>query len=349
MKLGKTLGALSSVFALVALAGACSAPADEVAGTSVSEREVTGELSYELDGTALDGSFRTSRGDVEFSALVKDDRLYDVTVELNGVVLSLLMASDVQAADFDGFTAGTGDPTQLRSEDRLLLAAFRRAVAGSEEIAASNAGKVLEHAVSLWSEMSDTYSLVRAAHGDEDKAYQSLCGLCHQYAQATHDCWTCSDYQAGCTSNVQLGERGAATNYWVNGAWTTQGQDHVPGLWETGECFGNCGEGCPGDYQQQLTQDCANHDQCVRNGHWIVSGWCDDDFTLAIDDELYAPTCVSTGGQVIDTKYVACTDMRYLGKLGWVGRCICPAGYSLTAIGGAGGTCKKTAPLVYCP
>jgi hypothetical protein len=348
MTLGQRLRTLGSIFALVA-AGACSAAVDEAPSGTTESTEVRGELRYELDENRLRGSFVTERGDVEFSALEKDGRLYDVTVELNGVVLSVLFATDEKAADFDGFTAGTGDPTLLRDEDRMLLGALERAITKDEKVAASSAGTMLEHAVSLWSEMSSTYPLVRAVHGDENKTYQSLCSLCHQYVAATHDCNVCSDYQAACTSNVQLGERGATTSYWVNGAWTTQPPDHVAGLWETGECFGNCGLGCPTDWQQQLTQDCANHDQCVRNGHRIVTSYCDDDFTLAIDDELYAPWCTSTGGAILDTRTVTCTNVTFIPKLGWIGSCICPSGYSLISINGSTGTCRKTSPVVSCP
>lgn len=341
---------LLSALALVALAGACSSPGEEAPSTvTESPEQVNGELSYALDETSLHGSFQTERGDVVFSALQKDGRLSDVTVELNGVVLSVIIASDVKAADFDGFAAENGNPTLLRDEDRTLLGALHRAITGDAKLAASSVGVTFEHAVSLWSEMSNTYGLVRAVHGEENKTFESLCGLCHQYIAATHDCDVCTDYEASCTSNVQLGDRYYPTYYWVNEQWTTDEQDHVPGLWETGECFGNCGEGCPTINQNQLTRDCANHDQCVRNGHRIVLSFCDDDFTLAIDDELYAPWCTPMGGHVIDTKTVTCTNARLIPKLGWIASCICPSGYSLIRINGTYGTCEKRAPVVECP
>ena len=340
------LGAL----ALVALAAACSSQGEEAPSpVTTSPEQVDGELSYVLDETSLHGSFQTERGDVVFSALQKDGRLSDVTVELNGVVLSVIVAADVKAADFDGFTAENGNPTLLRDEDRALLGALHRAITDDAKLVASSVGVTFEHAVSLWSEMSSTYGLVRSAHGEEDKTFESLCSKCHQWEVATHDCNVCTDYEPNCTSRVQLGERGDVTLYLVNDEWTTEVQDHVSGRWETGECFGNCGLGCPTINQNQLTRDCANHDQCVRNGHWITLSYCDDDFTLAIDDELYAPWCTQTGGQLLDTKTVTCTNVRYIPKLGWIGSCICPTGYSLMGINGTYGTCKKYAPVVTCP
>ena len=56
-----------------------------------------------------------------------------------------------------------------------------------------------------------------------------------------------------------------------------------------GNCFGACGAGCPGSYQ--FTVDCVNHDSCVRNGHVMASGYCDDQYTSALDDWASAPNC----------------------------------------------------------
>ena len=56
-----------------------------------------------------------------------------------------------------------------------------------------------------------------------------------------------------------------------------------------GNCYGVCGAGCPGTYQ--FTVDCVNHDQCVRNGHVLASGYCDDQFSAASDDWASAPNC----------------------------------------------------------
>jgi len=39
------------------------------------------------------------------------------------------------------------------------------------------------------------------------------------------------------------------------------------------------------------SQDCLNHDGCVRNGHSAASIWCDDEFAMTTDDFSFAPNC----------------------------------------------------------
>lgn len=68
-----------------------------------------------------------------------------------------------------------------------------------------------------------------------------------------------------------------------------------PYPWNQGDCLGRCGVGCPGDGQPDnsiyvFSQDCFNHDACVRDqGTYDVD--CDLIFFDAIGDFLYGPSC----------------------------------------------------------
>lgn len=92
------------------------------------------------------------------------------------------------------------------------------------------------------------------------------------------------------------------TYFWNNGSWVCYEPDHDPNVeYAYGECFGRCGAGCGVEYGEdsllgggddmQYTQDCANHDSCVRFGHSQASFWCDDEFAFTVDDKLWAPNC----------------------------------------------------------
>lgn len=68
-------------------------------------------------------------------------------------------------------------------------------------------------------------------------------------------------------------------------------------------CFGRCGAGCGnaptvragGVLIQQFTQDCANHDACVRDLS-LSAPSCQDEFSRAADDYLFGPDCNRISG-----------------------------------------------------
>lgn len=285
------------------------------------------ELTYSLEAGNLRGKFQRGAMSVDFAALEKDGALYDVTVELNGVVLTSLVTKKEESVDFDGFTSGTGAPTQLRDEDRTHLRALHAAISAEKPIKDSAAGVMLEHGLSLWSQMSDSYPLVKAVHSDKDRSWESLCDWCGTFVHATHDCNQCDFFDDRCSSWALIGTREPSTEYFINGGWIANvTPDHIPLLMERGECYGNCGLGCAAWGEQQLTQDCTDHDQCVRNGHWMASAWCDDDFASASDDEYAAPNCSRYSA---DTTTVACRATQ--NWKGWyvIQSCdACPAGYT---------------------
>ncbi len=69
---------------------------------------------------------------------------------------------------------------------------------------------------------------------------------------------------------------------------------------ETTECLGKCGEGCGGflgvpGRVQRFTQDCLNHDFCVRTQGSLIDRNCNNEFLAAADDFLLAPNCADVG------------------------------------------------------
>lgn len=231
-------------------------------------------------------------GGVEFEA--RDvDGLMDITVNLNGLSLGAVIDPEVQLAEIDGFATRNGADTQLLESDRALLLACHRVL--EREIGEDSrfVENFLVRTISLWSETPDTIELERSVFGDLGRAYTSICGNYLSWTAATHDGWGHDNWDADSTSFSYVGHRYSCTRSWINGSWTCSEPDHVSYVYQYGECYGNCGGGCPSG-NQQLTVDCNNHDQCVRNGHALASFWCNDEFSFAADDELFAPSCSGT-------------------------------------------------------
>jgi hypothetical protein len=273
-------------------------------GEEPAKGSIEPNLSYDLEAASLQGDLVRGASRAHFAVARKDGDLYDLSVELNGLVLSALVSQKEQTMDFDGFTSGSGAPTQVREDDRAFLRELHEALGADATLRANELGKMLEHGLSVWSQMSDSFPLVKTFHAETDRSYSSMCNLCGAFVQGTHDCNVCNRWDPACSSIAQLGTRESTTFYFINGGWIDHvNPDHVPDLFERGECFGNCGWACSDWGDQQLTEDCLDHDQCVRNGHWMALSWCDDDFTKTVDDEFGAPNCSRF---VADTVTVSC-------------------------------------------
>jgi hypothetical protein len=276
---------LASVLGLV-LAG-CGGEGGGTDVVNIGVNGVTGQL--DVHGTQ-----------VTFSAVARDGGFYDVTVELNGLKLTALVDPEQHVSELDGFAAG-GHETQMTADDRKVLVQVVRALEKQISRAHSKEGDVLIRLVNLWSEHPDSLVLQRRVLGTQSHS-NDYCATFDTWQYATHDgppWWLggCgyNDWDANSTSIPYIGYRWDSSNtyYWVNGSWTTNTQDHQPYVYEAGDCFGNCGAGCP-DGAQTLTQNCANHDQCVRNGHSIIAISCDDEFAAASADYIFANICPGT-------------------------------------------------------
>ncbi len=249
----------------------------------------TGASGIEITSSGIRG---TCAEGVELEA--RDiDGVFDISARLNGLSLHSIVDTGAQLAELDGFAESNGQDTVILENDRALLLACHQTLEQLFGEEASLLENILVRSVSLWAETPDTLELRQSVQGEEGRSYTSICSLHNSYQYATHDGWWHSNWDSDATSIAKVGTREGCTYSWLNGRWTCSEPDHVPYVYQRGECYGNCGAGCPSG-NQQLTWDCHDHDQCVRNGHSLASFWCNDEFISAADDELFAPSCSGT-------------------------------------------------------
>lgn len=255
--------------------------------------EQTGVFEVDSTEAQIQGTYSQGDATLRFHSTEVEPRVFDVVVDVNGMTLAAIVDQNLQVAEVDGFAAD-GTDTQMRETDRQALEGLVGHLDTHLDIEGHAAAAVLYRAASNWSQSPDALPLQRQVAGSENRDYVSLCGYYQQWLDATHDGNRCNYFDPNCTSTGLVGYRwDNRTHYLINGNWTTTVPDHVPNLYEAGDCFGNCGAGCPSG-NQTLSLDCHDHDQCVRNGHAIASFYCNDEFASASDDEFFAPTCSGT-------------------------------------------------------
>ncbi len=285
------------------------------AGCQAAPDRQTEGLTLTVNDQDVEGTFVQNGDLVKLSAVESEPMVFDITVEVNEMVLDgLLDWNEGVAASLDGFASDNGQDTQMTSEDRTLLLAAYRALNDQLGKDIPPAAKALRKAVGLWAEHPSTLDLTRDVLGEEGRTIQYLCsyaycgtwdGACtywNWYTYATHDCcygglWGvgghCTDRYDSDTSQIgQLGNHYSCSGdtwVWTGSAWACGEPDHWTYPYEVGNCFGRCGDECGGD--TAYTKDCTDHDGCVRNGHETASAWCDDEFTSASDDFLSGSDC----------------------------------------------------------
>jgi hypothetical protein len=265
-------------------------------------------LSMSAETGRTDGSFVQGGGEVSFSSREVEPGVYRLEVRLRGMTLTGLMDPASGVSTLDGFADGSATDTQLGDADRELLSGLYGALntqlpAGD---AAAPEAMYLRRAVGLWAQNPSTVELKRTVMGEQGRGYTMLCsytkcngrqtgscgGVYNWYSYAKHDCNRGGFDWAGNQQIAQLGDHTTCSGdeYYLNGStWVCGEPDHWSRPKVMGICFGRCGGGCGGD--TQYTLDATNHDGCVRNGHALASAYCDDQFTSASDDELFAPNC----------------------------------------------------------
>ncbi|GHG78724.1 hypothetical protein GCM10012319_29710 [Comamonas sp. KCTC 72670] len=256
----------------------------------------------------VQGTFVHEGASARFSSREVEPGVFRIEVRLRGLTLTGLMEPAQGVSLLDGFADANGAEAQMREPDRALLTALYRALNAKLPVGddAAPEAMYLRRAVGVWSQFPDSVALQRAVMGEKGRGYTMLCsyarcngrntGSCegnyNWYAYATHDCDRGGFDWPGNQQLAQLGD-----HYWCNGdeyflaggVWQCGTPNHWHRPKVVGNCFGRCGPECGGD--TQYTRDATNHDSCVRNGHMLVSGWCNDQFVAAVDDELFAPNC----------------------------------------------------------
>ena len=264
------------------------------------------ELKQEAGGVS--GRFTQAGTQAWFSSREVEPGVYRIEVRQNGLSLTGLVDAANGVSSLDGFAEETGQDTQMLDGDREVLTALYAALdaqlpAGD---AAAPEAMYLRRAVSLWTQHPTAVELQRTVMGEKGRGYTMLCsyakcngswtgtcgGVYNWYSYAKHDCQHGGFEYTGNQQIAQLGDHYSCSGdeyYLSGGTWVCGEPDHWSRPKVVGICFGRCGGSCGGD--TQYTLDATNHDGCVRNGHVLASGWCNDQFTSASDDELFAPNC----------------------------------------------------------
>ncbi|RKG91588.1 hypothetical protein D7V97_41780 [Corallococcus sp. CA053C] len=265
-------------------------------------------LSLQSEAGVTQGTWGHDGQSVSFASREVEPGVYRLEVRLKGLTLTGLLDPASGVTTLDGFADANGQDTQVVDADREVLAAFYQALnqglpAGD---AAAPEAMYLRRAVGLWAQQPTSVTLKRTVMGEQGRGYTMLCsyakcggkntgscgGTYNWYSYAKHDC---NNGGFDVAKNQQIAQLGDHTTcggdeYYLNGStWVCGEPDHWSRPKVLGNCFGRCGGGCGGD--TQYTLDATNHDGCVRNGHVLASGYCDDQFVSASDDELLAPNC----------------------------------------------------------
>jgi hypothetical protein len=298
------------VFALAAVTAGCTDAPTEPAGASTDLLAVTGTA------TGVAGSYK----DITFTSDAPTADTLDMSVKFNGMVITALIDMQSGVIEYDGYTAATGENTQMTDEDRATLVDLEHALAKLSGDQLPPTMSKLRGFVAMWAEHPTTVALQDIRLMAENRSWTSLCYAKNSYYPASHDCnvggfytdaTQLDDVWLSSTGNLG-GPDGVAWYFPAGGSYQACSGSYscsrysvsIPSAgWYTGvevdhdtrieyaygNCFGVCGAGCPGSYQ--YTVDCVNHDQCVRNGHVTASAYCDDQFTAASDDWASAPDC----------------------------------------------------------
>ncbi|HEX8825105.1 MAG TPA: hypothetical protein VF794_34625 [Archangium sp.] len=295
---------LAAVAAMMLWAcGGQTVPAQEAA-RAADGLELTSEAGV------VSGRFAAGQdGEARFSSRQVEEGVFRIEVRLNGMTLTGLVDAVNGVSSLDGFAEETGQETQMLEGDRskleLLSAALNAQLPAGD--AATPEAKYLRRAVSLWAQHPSSVAMQRTVMGEQGRGYTMLCsyakcnggrwtgscsGVFNWYSYAKHDCQHGGWDYTGNQQIAQLGDHASCSGdeyYMSGGVWVCGEPDHWSRPKVQGMCFGRCGGGCGGD--TQYTLDATNHDGCVRNGHALASGYCDDQFASASDDEMYAPNC----------------------------------------------------------
>lgn len=264
-----------------------------VNSSSAPEPGKTGETTEKLElvrtEKKISGTYVSDAGEkVTFEAVAQDKEVYEIDLKLRGLTLDATIGYADRTSTLDGFATDNGRDSQLLAEDQALVLKFSKAINNALAGTKNRTEEMLGSASSLWSETPPSLKLNRRVMGEEVRDITSLCGVVGSSYGASHDCWSGGWWASNTSQNAYVGYWTDPTYYWRN-YWSTSSYDHAGWPWEYGNCFGECGAGCGN--AQRYTTDCHNHDGCVRNGHSMASPYCDDQFTSASDDYLWAPNC----------------------------------------------------------
>jgi hypothetical protein len=233
-----------------------------------------------IDADGLAGSFTNDGDTLTFEASTVGERVFNVSITLHGLTLEGMMDFQNGVQSLDGYSTADGLDTMMVEDDIKAILIFVKALEAEYPDIAQMGGATtaFDAIANVWAEwipaMPLKYTKVFAA----DRTV-SWCDYIGTYRYTSHDCWSGGYHDI----NAYVGSNGTCSDdawLWNGSSWSRcADQDHGPEWYATGNCYARCGEGCGSG--TTYTQECANHDQCVRNGHWTWSSWCSDELSDA--------------------------------------------------------------------
>ncbi len=270
-------------------------PAPSGATTTTAAAGARGELTVTTNSaTQLAGTYLVDGDKLEFRASKTADKVTAVDVKVHGLTLDATLDLPNSSRHLDGFATATGEDTTMVEEDRLVIAAFTKKLESTFPDISKWEGVAppFVETLNLWAQWIPEMALKRTKFEDVEHL-SMLCGnamangafdgcAVSTWTPVGHDCWTCSgspsqgqDPYNNCGSAVQIGDHCGSTLAWNGSGWTTSIPSHGGYNYEVGDCFGRYGADCGSGHG--YNQESADHDHCVRNGHWITSSWCSDE------------------------------------------------------------------------
>jgi hypothetical protein len=257
------------------------------------------------DADIVSGTLTDGVSTLAFEGRALGGQKYDVTLRLNGAVLTAMGDAEARYHTLDGFAASNGGDTQLDSTEGAALRALEKALDqyNFDHQGGTFIARQTVHVSSVFGELANsTTPLQQEVIGNNDRTPTMLCTSFIKWIPATHDCDQGFDYQGGQWAFASVGERfvrngGVATRQFFADEpfWHDADFSHKGGSYISGNCLGHCGTGCPAG-NQFLTMSCLHHDQCTSGNHVSGSFWCSDEYSAAAGDVLDGgPICAGTG------------------------------------------------------
>lgn len=288
---------VSTMSAIALFAGtACSdaPPSPQGSEPTIPSTQNTALKIQERTPDRFVGEYHGEGVDAKFSSVKEGDAI-EVKLEFNGILLKSLVKEGFDQQT--GVNLADGSPAILTEMDRsavkLVLAALEVEFSPPLDVKTKQEYdsvfsltevekrfyKKLSNAWSQWpstKSFDQKYDLKDEAFRADFEIYNirrwatASTVAPNGFRSGTHDCNYCGRWATDCTDSAAIGG-------YFNGC------NHAA-----------CGTDC-GNSNTDYTNDCIDHDQCVRTskhgGHVLASAWCSDEFSDAEDDFVGAASC----------------------------------------------------------
>ncbi len=286
---------------LMGCAAESSAPAPTPTPASGgSASSVQGTLTVNTSDRIVTGTYQLGQDLLTFESAKSAGGAYATKIVARGITLTTLVDDQAKTASFQGLATDGGGETALADADHALLVQFERALVPqlADAVKAGNgAADRMLRAATVWGDWPTTMKLQHELSAEQSRGWTSLCGSMYTAVAASWDDQYGGWWASNTTVYPYIGDyNGDGPTYWSNGtSWLTSNIIHASPVYEYGSCFGRCGGGCTGWTSGGVhvyTQDCTNHDACVRNnGHTTTDYYCNDQFASTTDDATFAGNC----------------------------------------------------------